>query len=163
MLWFLFCVVPSRFRRLSCGGVVFTLLALDGFSGWLAMVSKLEEGSWIPGKERAERVLANAISIEILFRVECVDEVALQAMLRNAHAPNNKTVTEQRRKNTAQSRESYCVKVSFGPLKTQVKTDVEIGPRDFPPEQWKVTEETDQQWNSRDSVTVVNWVNETSH
>ena len=41
-----------------------------------------KRGSWIPGKERAERVLANAISIEILFRVECVDEVALQAMLR---------------------------------------------------------------------------------
>ena len=47
-----------------------------------------------------------------------------------------------KRKNIAQSRESYCVKVSFGPLKTQVKTDVETGPRDFPPEQWKVTEET---------------------
>ena len=32
VLWFLFCGVLSRFRRLSCGGVVFTSLALDVFS-----------------------------------------------------------------------------------------------------------------------------------
>ena len=44
VLWFLFCVVLSRFGRLSCGGVVFTSLAIDEFSEWLATVSKLRRG-----------------------------------------------------------------------------------------------------------------------
>ena len=38
------CVVSSRFRRLSCGGVVLTSSALDEFSEWLAMVSKFKKG-----------------------------------------------------------------------------------------------------------------------
>ena len=60
-LWlFCVCVVPlSRFRRLSGVGVVLTSLAPDWFSG---MVQK--RGSWIHGKERAERILANAILID---------------------------------------------------------------------------------------------------
>ena len=40
----LVCVVPSRFRRLSCGGGVFTSSALDEFSEWSAAVSKLRRG-----------------------------------------------------------------------------------------------------------------------
>ena len=40
----LVCVVPSRFRRLSCGGAVFTSSALDDFSEWLVMVSMLRRG-----------------------------------------------------------------------------------------------------------------------
>ena len=45
----LVCVVPSRCRRLSCGGGVFTSSALDELSEWLAMVSQLRRGvlgSW---------------------------------------------------------------------------------------------------------------------
>ena len=83
--------MPSRFRRLSGVGVLSLLHWLStGVLGCLAVVSKLRRGgSWIPGKERAERVLASAISIggrkrvdvQILFGIECVDEVALQALL----------------------------------------------------------------------------------
>ena len=60
------CAVPlSRFRRLSGVGVALTALALN----WLSrMVSDgfqtQKRGSWILGKERAERVLASAISID---------------------------------------------------------------------------------------------------
>ena len=53
VLWSLFRVVPSRFRRLSCGGVVLTSLALDEFSEWSAMVSKLRRGV-LGSQERSE-------------------------------------------------------------------------------------------------------------
>ena len=48
-----FGAVSSRFRRMSCGGVVLTSLALDEFSEWSAMVSKLRRGVLRSG-ERSE-------------------------------------------------------------------------------------------------------------
>ena len=42
----LFCVVSSRFRRLSCGGVVFTSLALDEFSEWSAIIPAGLQGKY---------------------------------------------------------------------------------------------------------------------
>ena len=59
------CVVPIPATVLPRAGVVFTALALGWFS---VMVSDgfqtQRRGLWIPGKERAERVLAGAIAIE---------------------------------------------------------------------------------------------------
>ena len=49
------CVfVPSRFRRLSCGGAVFTSSALDEFSEWLVMVSKLREKRVLGSRARSD-------------------------------------------------------------------------------------------------------------
>ena len=86
-------VVPlSRFRRLSGVGVgvVLTSLALDWCSRMVSDGFQTQKRcSWIPGRERAEKVLASAVSFDgrkewtckILLRVKCVDEVALQALL----------------------------------------------------------------------------------
>ena len=58
--------MPSRFRRLSGVGVVLTSLAHDRFSGMVSDGFQAQKRcSWIPGKERAERVLASAISIDV--------------------------------------------------------------------------------------------------
>ena len=57
--------MPSRFRRLSGVGVVITSLALDWCSGMVCHGFQAQKrGSWIPGKECAERVLASAILID---------------------------------------------------------------------------------------------------
>ena len=77
----------SRFRRLSGVGVVLTSLALDWCSGMVSDGFQTQKrGSWIPGKERAERVLASAISIDGRREWTCKfcsksNEVALQALL----------------------------------------------------------------------------------
>ena len=65
-LWlFVFVVLLSRFRRLSGVGVVLTSLALDLCSGMVGDGFQTQKtGSWILGKERAERVLASVISID---------------------------------------------------------------------------------------------------
>ena len=64
------CVSLSRFQRLSGVGVVLTSLALDWCSGMVSDGFQTQKrGSWIPGKERAERVLGSEISID--GRKEC--------------------------------------------------------------------------------------------
>ena len=64
-LVFVLCVPLSRVRRLSCVGVVLASLALDGCFGIVGDgVQTQKRGSWISEKERAERVLASAISID---------------------------------------------------------------------------------------------------
>ena len=64
-------------------GVVFASFALKWCSGMVTDGFQAQKrSSWIPGKERAERDLASAISIDgtkkwdvhILLRIECVDE-----------------------------------------------------------------------------------------
>ena len=85
------CVVSlSRFGRLSGVGVVLTSLALDWCSRMLSDGFQTQKrGSWIPGKEREEGVLASAISTDgrkdgtckFCSESRCVDEVALQALL----------------------------------------------------------------------------------
>ena len=66
LVCFCVCVVPSRFRRLSGFGVVVTSsLALNWCSRMVGDGFQAQKGgSWISGKERAERVLASAISID---------------------------------------------------------------------------------------------------
>ena len=60
------CVVPlSRFQRLSGVGVVLTSLALDWCSRMVSDGFQTQKmSSWILVKERAERVMASAISID---------------------------------------------------------------------------------------------------
>ena len=61
----LFCVVSSRFQRLSCGGCCLYFITSRRVFGMVSDgLQAQKRGSWIPGKERAERVLANAISID---------------------------------------------------------------------------------------------------
>ena len=56
----------SRFGRLSGVGVVLTSLALDWCSRMLSDGFQTQKsGSWIPGKEREEGVLASAISTDV--------------------------------------------------------------------------------------------------
>ena len=70
--WCLFvCVLVSRFRGQSAVGVVLAWLS-TGVSGRLAMVSKFwTRGSWIPVKERAEKVLTSVISIDVRKQSMC--------------------------------------------------------------------------------------------
>ena len=62
---FVLCVPLSRVRRLSGVGVVLASLALDGCFGMVSDGFQTQKrGSWISEKEREERVLASAISID---------------------------------------------------------------------------------------------------
>ena len=55
----------SRFWRLSVVGVVRTSLALDCGTGMVSDGFQAQKrGSWIPGEERAQRVLASAICVD---------------------------------------------------------------------------------------------------